>query len=212
MNLNTLAHLTILYNEPHRHYHNLNHIHQLLGEYEQYQKDTNDDVYSENIIESIWWHDAIYNPYSSKNEFNSDRLYRATNEIYHANVSNAIMATAKHTFDQTDLGYVEKLILDLDLSSLGHSYEEFAKNGDNIRKEYHFVPDTLFYEKRVEFLKAMLARKRIYYTDYFYNKYEEKARANITRAIDDALRAKKRTVERVLRKPATKQRNINKQD
>ncbi len=63
MKIQTLAALSTLYNESHRHYHNLNHIHTCLAEYEAYCKATK--VKQSNVITTaVWWHDAIYNPYS----------------------------------------------------------------------------------------------------------------------------------------------------
>lgn len=189
MNLQTIANLTTLYNEPHRYYHNLNHVMECLGEFENYLKDNkNSRTFQYAVVESIWWHDAIYNPYSLLNEINSAKLYAS--ESTSSLVEDIIKMTAKHTEDQTFEGKsgwmltTAHVVLDLDLHSLGKD-EKFWINGQNIRKEFHFIPDLVFYGNRIKFFQAMLARKRLFYTDYFFNKYEEKARHNMEDGISE---------------------------
>ena len=185
--LETLVYLSILYNESHRHYHNINHIHACLGEYQVYCREA--QVYSdEDVIEAIWWHDAIYNPYSVTNEWDSAILYKNSTDNYKEVVFNAITDTARHTEDLKIITPMEKIVLDLDLSSLGYRWELFNQNSENIKKEYYFVDDVTFYVNRIKFLKTLLARKSIYYTPYFFNKFETKARENIEKAIHDATR------------------------
>lgn len=188
-----MANLVTLYNQPHRHYHNLNHIMTCLGELEKYKHDTKKDV---SIVEEvIWWHDAIYNPFSSKNEENSAKLFldsldpKQRHWNLNQYVADIIRLTAKHTEDQ-DLSSLEEylsdsaaLALDIDLSSLAAPIAVFHKNSDDIRKEFHFVSGKVFAENRIKFLRAMLARKRLYYTDYFFNKYEIIARDNMEEGI-----------------------------
>jgi predicted metal-dependent HD superfamily phosphohydrolase len=196
MKLQTLAALSTLYGESHRHYHNLNHIHTCLAEYDTYCKEMNVTP-SSTVTTAIWWHDSIYNPYSKNNEWESATLFYdslepterhwAMNDV----IREIILMTAKHTEDQTfaklpDHEYEAKLMLDLDLSSLAAPENVFHKNSDDIRKEFHFIDDTTFLQGRRAFLLAMLRRKRIFYTDYFFEKYEEKARANLQHGRDRA--------------------------
>lgn len=202
MNLQTLANLTTLYNEPHRHYHNLNHIMLCLGELEKYQSDTKNYDYTEEIITAIWWHDAVYNPYSGENEFNSEKLFQSSfdernNIMYRSGkpvhvISTAIERTAHHTQDQdliflnftyASTLYVTKLLLDIDLAGLGSEPVIFDKNSEDIRKEFHFISEKEFLTNRIKFFESMLARKRLYYIDYFYEKYESHARKNMERGI-----------------------------
>ena len=69
MDIQTIAALTTLYNEPQRHYHNLSHIQYCLAQYEEYCIDTKTKE-NQIVINAIWWHDAVYNPYSKNNEKN----------------------------------------------------------------------------------------------------------------------------------------------
>jgi predicted metal-dependent HD superfamily phosphohydrolase len=195
MNLQTIANLTTLYTEPHRHYHTLNHIHECLAEYERYREATGDNQHHAVVETSIWWHDAVYNPYSKQNEKKSAELFSHSLDQKEARwghndiIKEIILLTAEHTTDQTfwgwDEGYANaaKLVLDLDLHSLAAVGDKFHKNGDDIRKEFWFVDDAAFYKGRVGFLETLMKRSRLYYTEYFYNKYEATARYNITTSI-----------------------------
>ena len=67
-----LAHLLISkYSENHRAYHNLSHVHALLGQAENFK---NRFVDYEAARLAVWFHDAIYEPQSQTNEIESARL------------------------------------------------------------------------------------------------------------------------------------------
>jgi len=52
-----------------------------------------------------------------------------------------------------------------------------------VRDEYKLVPYFLYRKKRKEILTSFLERERIYQNDFFYDKFETQARANIGSAI-----------------------------
>ena len=76
-----------------------------------------------------------------------------------------------------------KLMVDIDLASLARPAEVFDENTRLIRKEYPHVRDEEFARGRREMLARFLARPRIYYTDLFRDRYEQRARANLSRAL-----------------------------
>lgn len=205
LQLNELAYLTTLYTQPHRHYHNLNHIHACLGELEQAEQDNAlylvhpDDVVIKPLTLAIWYHDAVYNPFSKENEHNSRMVFEDFNfhkrkdHVFSTNdyglvVCDAIEFTARHHLDQeikpswsnsnTD-EYVIKYMLDIDLAGFGKDYNNCREVADQIRQEYAHVSDKVFYTNRLNFFTALNKRKSIYYTKYFSNKYEKMARRNI---------------------------------
>lgn len=195
LNLQTIANLSILYTQPHRHYHNLEHINKCLGELESIKNIniSSDIEFFEGLTDAIWFHDAIYNPFSDYNEEDSSTLYiKSVSNSYKCLshwellVVQAILSTKSHYLfsntldssnDERDLFI--KTLLDIDLSSLGKDYDEFRINGENIRKEFYFVPEEIFNKNRIKFFENILARKKIYYTPFFFEKYESKARHNI---------------------------------
>ncbi len=78
-----------------------------------------------------------------------------------------------------------RVLIDVDLSSLGRAWSGFQEDSRAAREEYDHVPEAVFRQKRAESLHGFLDRPRIYFTDYFYEKYEKSARENLKRAIEE---------------------------
>ena len=77
-----------------------------------------------------------------------------------------------------------RLMVDIDLASLGTPPEIFDQNTANIRKEYSHVSDDHFRRGRAQFFKKMLEnRPSIYLTPYFRERYEAQAQENIAKTI-----------------------------
>ncbi len=173
------------YSEPHRHYHNLSHVNHCLGELKTAEYLA---VNIKAVKMAIWFHDAIYDIKATDNEERSAELAKivlknaSLSDEFTELVVNLILAT-KHTSPPTDPD--AKLIIDIDLSSLGTPDEIFDENGQQIRKEYGWVAENLFNDGRVKFLKSLLPPNRatIYLTQFFRDKYEAQAQKNIARAI-----------------------------
>jgi predicted metal-dependent HD superfamily phosphohydrolase len=75
------------------------------------------------------------------------------------------------------------LMLDIDLSILGRCPDRFTEYTEQIRREYSWVPEPLYREKRTEILEGFLRRKRIYQTGEFAGRLEGQARANLLQAV-----------------------------
>lgn len=184
-----IVNLTVLYSAPGRHYHNLDHINWCLAELEQCSTHFGLSADEIEILKiAIWWHDAVYNPYSKLNEVNSANLFhknctdnfidRMNKPKMHA-IMDMILLTARHTSCLSLSNQLEQILLDIDLASLGYDHTTFLRNNGNIRKEYYFVDQETYCKASISFLQTMLEKKRIYYTDYFYDKYEQQARSNM---------------------------------
>jgi len=176
------ANLMERYGEIHRHYHNLAHIKNGLNELDETRHLANNP----NALEFAWWfHDAVYNPASSLNEEKSAEL--ALEIIKNASlprdfsreVASLIMAT-KHR--EIPLDQDAKIIMDIDLASLGEPEAIFEQNTEKIQKEFgNLVSKKDFIAGRAKFLKHFLERQSIYFTRFFREKYEEQARKNLTK-------------------------------
>ena len=55
--------------------------------------------------------------------------------------------------------------------------------------EYEWVPEDIFATKRAEILDRFLTRKRIYSTEHFFGRYEERARVNLIASLQGLRRA-----------------------
>lgn len=171
------------YSEKHRFYHTDEHINAVLNHLDAAEPFTNNRA---NIELALWFHDAIYKPFSNTNEIDSANWaanFLANNnasELTITNVHKLIMATV-HTAACDDLE--ASLVVDIDLAILGEAENIYDKFEHNIRKEYKQVPAFLYKKKRSEILGGFLDRDSIYKNEYFYNKYEVQARENIGRAL-----------------------------
>lgn len=196
IDLQTRASLTVLYSEPHRKYHNLNHIRQCLKELEEIcliGLIENDNEFL--LIEkAIWWHDAVYDPMLKDNEKSSARLWWWSEREKKTNgVIEAMILASNHkeeSFKNACLSYfgseakILKYFLDIDLSILGSNEKEYKEYAKNIREEYSFVPKDLYAIGRKNILTSFLDKNSIYKSEHFKKKYENIARKNIQLEIE----------------------------
>lgn len=176
--------LRAAYSEKHRAYHTLDHIKACFRHLEPVSHMTD----SPHEIElALWFHDAIYKPFSSTNEDDSAALAKAflddnlVSPEISTRIEGLIILTKDHGQPQS---LDEKFILDIDLSILGSKPEVYAQFEKDIRKEYKRVPAFIFKKKRKEVLQSFQARPRIYHTNHFFDHLEGQARHNLSWAID----------------------------
>jgi len=134
---------------------------------------------------ALWFHDAIYTPGSSENEKESAELFaRAAEDQFRPSfireVYELIIVTAHKELAQERN---KQFVADIDLSSLGADWEEFLRDTKALREEHADSSDAVYYVAHAKFLTSMLQRPRIYGTDFFYGRYERRARENITRLL-----------------------------
>ncbi|ADY30065.1 hypothetical protein IX49_11200 [Cellulophaga lytica] len=171
-----------------RHYHNLEHLDNMISELSKIQSEVND---LDCLLFAIYYHDIIYKPTKSDNEHQS--ALRFENRIAKTSFNKLskciaqIEATKEHKLsDDNDTN----ILLDLDLSVLGKSTEEYKKYSENIRKEYRIYPDFMYKKGRKKVLKSILELDSIYKTDYFKQLYEKQAKKNLTLELNQFLKAK----------------------
>jgi predicted metal-dependent HD superfamily phosphohydrolase len=75
------------------------------------------------------------------------------------------------------------VFLDLDLSILGASEDDYDGYTKQIQEEYGCYSVGEYRNGRIKVMKGLLNRERLYFTDYFHLKYEARARENIEREI-----------------------------
>ena len=179
-----LAALTRHYSGPDRHYHNLHHVAEMLRLLEQYERGAVDYAA---VRYAAWFHDAVYDTRSRTNEEESAALAeRALNELgvppeTAEAARRLIVATKRHEAegDVPDLG----LFLDADLSILGAEGETYRAYGEAIRREYSWVPDAAYREGRLKVLTNFLGRGRLYFTGPLADRFEARARSNLSNEI-----------------------------
>ena len=165
------------YTSKSRHYHNLEHLENMLNELEKVKSQIQE---LDTLLFTIYYHDIVYKPTKSDNEHQSALLFeKRISQTSFPNLDackTQIELTKEH---QLATDEDTNFLLDIDLSVLGKSPEEYKQYSDNIRKEYRIYPDFMYRKGRLKVLKNMLASDSIYKTEFFKRAYEYQARENL---------------------------------
>ena len=171
------------YSEPGRAYHTLAHIEDCLAEFAGVpERETNLDA----IEFALWFHDAVYDTQAKDNEERSAALARevirsATLPDSFGDLATGLILATKHAAPPVTRS--EQLVVDIDLSILGQSAQKFDEYERQIRVEYSWVPAPAFAGGRLAILSSIQSRFRIYSTEFFHGKYEQRAHENLARSI-----------------------------
>lgn len=173
------------YREPHRKYHGVDHLRDCLEQLDAAPAAGE----ARDLAEcALWFHDAVYVPAAGGNEARSAEwaagalVEAGAPEVQAREVARLIHLT-DHARPADDP--VGSLVCDVDLSILGRPPEEFAEYERRIRAEYGQVPEPLFRTGRASLLARLLARKPLYRSEHFRDRYEATARHNLKRALDE---------------------------
>ena len=182
----TAADLLARYSEPHRAYHNLDHITDCLDKLDLARPMLRQDEVDA-VELALWWHDAVYDARAGDNEEKSAALFRdAANSHRLAaplveKVERLILLTKTHA---PGPDVAEQAMIDIDLSILGAPPSRFAAYDEAIRREYAHVPEDVWRERRARVLASFLARRRLFATALFHECLDAQARENLSRALD----------------------------
>lgn len=156
--------LVLRYQEPHRHYHNLDHIESVIKRI--YQLAINNGLNDNHLFHAVlgaFYHDAVYVPGWGENEAFSeqmavDRLKAiGLEDLPVTYIAHAIRETKGHAYRGQARSV--QLLLDADLYELSTNYDE---NKDKIRWEFGLPSEEDWIEGRSKFLKAYLALDKLY--------------------------------------------------
>lgn len=171
------------YSSIDRFYHNLAHIEDCLAIFDQTKSLA---AHPEEVEPAIWFHDAVYDTKRGDNEQKSaewaERVIRQLG--LGSDIAERVSASILATCHNTEVGTADaQLMADVDLSILGANVDAFWRYEENIRKEYAWVPESLFRRRRAEILRGFLSRSHIYYRKQYKEMFEEKARLNLQQAV-----------------------------
>ena len=158
--------------ESTRHYHTLKHLEQFYTELPKL------DAVTEF---AIFYHDIVYDASRNDNEEQSALLCEKQLTLLSVN-SELIQETVQliiETKTHEPSSKRNALFLDADLAIVGASTEVYGEYTQNVRREYAIYGNDVYNEGRKKVLMHFLEKKRIYMSDYFYEKYEQKARRNL---------------------------------
>jgi predicted metal-dependent HD superfamily phosphohydrolase len=182
--------VTAAYTGPGRAYHDLRHLDEVLGWFEQVGGEAGWGRPRE-VLLALLFHDAVYVVGRTDNEAESATLARRSiesesrlAEIDLARVEELIRLTARHgTLARGDVDDEAALFLDCDMSILGAAADRFDQYERDVALEYRALPAEVYRTGRRQFLQRLLALERIFLSDYFRARLEAVARANLRRAL-----------------------------
>jgi len=190
--LHTLA---ALYGGKDRHYHGIGHIIDGLNLLEVARREVPewfaDPVVDAAVELAFWEHDSIYATIpQAYNEVRSAELagIHATELGFGPDVRLSAKMCVRATDHKRLQGWrlTPCIVCDIDLASLAYPWERFVADTADIRREYAQVSEEDWRSGCAAFLDGMLDKTRrpvIYQTGYFYEKFEERARENLARAL-----------------------------
>ena len=184
--------LEAAYATPPRAYHDWTHVQAVLQHYREVAAAGPGWERPDEAWLAVLYHDAVYEAGRADNESRSAELARAhvarwlpAGVVDADRVAALVLLTARHgqlAIDELDADAA--LFLDCDMAILGAEPAAFDAYDRGIAAEYRGkVPGWLFRLNRRRFLKALLARERIFLSDFFHARLDTQARRNLRRAV-----------------------------
>ncbi len=165
------------YSSKSRHYHNLDHLKNMLSELDIVKSQVKK---LDALLFAIFYHDIIYKSTRSDNEHRSALTFEKR-------ISKTSFSHLNECMEQIEMTKEHKLssdqdtniLLDLDLSILGKSPKEYKEYCIQIRNEYSIYPNFIYRKGRTKALKSILDSNSIFKTDFFKQQYENQAQENL---------------------------------
>lgn len=143
-----------MWNESHRHYHNLNHLNDLIGQINENKSKYSEKEYEKLILTALF-HDCVYDPMRSDNEEKSAEFFiecvvdKSNSDVLE--VKQIILDTKTHqattnlseSFNHYDMSIVER------------DFDQLLEWEMGIREEYKDYGDS-YKEGRLKFLESLL--------------------------------------------------------
>jgi predicted metal-dependent HD superfamily phosphohydrolase len=177
------AELSRRYETPDRHYHTLDHIHDVL----QTAASLPDWDQTPALFLAVWFHDVIYDPRAQDNEEQSAAHARevlsslAVSPAVVAETERLILLTKRHQTTPGDRA--GQILIDADLAILAAPPDRYDAYAQAIRREYAWVPADTYRAGRRDVLQRFLQRPRLYLTDEMFRIAETAARENLQREV-----------------------------
>lgn len=144
-----------MWNESHRHYHNLDHLNDLISQINSFKNESNisSKEYEKLLITSLF-HDIIYDPMKSDNEEKSAEFFincceNKTSDIFE--IQKAILETKTH---ESSIG-LSTLFNRFDMNIVDRDFDQLLKWEEGIHEEFKSYGEK-YKEGRLMFLESLL--------------------------------------------------------
>ncbi len=188
---NEHAHLMRAYAQVHRAYHTAQHLSECLAHLQRAHAGMTEFVKSAQQVAEIalalWYHDAVYRPQRQDNEVRSARWFSVRARQFGIVTSGierleAMILATRHGVASVPSDAQTQLLLDVDLAILAATPARFREYCAQIRREYAFVPESIFANKRTQVLREFLTQPKIYRSPFGVG-LEAAARLNLVAEI-----------------------------
>jgi predicted metal-dependent HD superfamily phosphohydrolase len=167
--------------EPHRAYHDLAHLAEVLERVDLLAAEADQP---DAVRLAAWFHDAVYDPTAADNEERSAALaetsltrVRLAPDLVDE-VTRLVRLTATHDVGIDDANGA--VLCDADLAVLACDDLRYSSYSEGVRREYAHVDDAAFAEGRAQVLSTLLNRPALFRTAHGRSAWEQRARANVT--------------------------------
>lgn len=173
------AELLAAWSEPHRRYHSVGHLRDILDHVEELAGYADD---ADAVRLAAWYHDAVYAGRPDDEERSAQRAEQDLSRLGLApqlvdEVARLVRLTINHTPAAGD--HNGEVLSDADLAALAVPRERYVRNTAAIRAEYTHIPDEVFRKGRMQVLVSLLEGPGVFRTDYARREWEATARENL---------------------------------
>ncbi len=177
------AQLIAAYRDPARFYHGLSHLVECLRLWREWREHSGKP---DEIAIALWFHDALYDTARHDSEARSARW--ALDALTAGGVPfdtvrrirDLVIATRPNESPSNDDA---RLMIDIDMAILGASPDRYERYEADLQREHSHMAEFIYRRKRLEVLKSLNTRQRIFQSDAARHTLEAQARENIARSI-----------------------------
>lgn len=165
--------------EPHRHYHSVAHLRDILARVEELA-DYADDADAVRL--AAWYHDVVYRGLPDDEERSAQRAQHDLSRLGVAaplveEVARLVRLTVSH--DPAPGDHNGEVLSDADFAALALPCESYRRNTAAIRAEYTHIPDEVFRKGRTQVLVGLLDGPGVFRTPLGKQRWEDAARRNL---------------------------------
>lgn len=171
--------LLAAWTEPHRRYHSVTHLRDVLDSVELLADHAEDP---DAVRLAAWYHDSVYNGRPDDEELSAQRAEQELSRLGVSaplvdEVARLVRMTVSH--DPAPGDRDGEALSDADLAALALPCERYRQNTAAIRGEYTHIPDEVFRKGRTQVLVSLLDGPGVFRTPYGRQHWEDAARRNL---------------------------------
>ncbi|WP_167096739.1 metal-dependent phosphohydrolase [Mycobacterium sp. DL592] len=171
--------LLAAWSEPHRRYHSVEHLRDILGHVEELAALADD---ADAVRLAAWYHDSVYAGRPDDEELSARRAEGDLSGLgvepqLVDEVARLIRMTVSH--DPAPGDHNGEVLSDADLASLAVPRERYVANTAAIRAEYRHVSDEVFRKGRLQVLANLLGGPGVFRTEHARRHWEPLAQHNL---------------------------------